>query len=229
MCVKLTDGGKTAVKAIYVILSATPTRTGALLRIFTKDPFNHSSISLTEDLKEMYSFARYKANNMFVGGLVKEFPQRLSLGKERKVSIKVFKIPVSDKQYEDVKSFIITLRDDEERNIYNSLAVIGFPFGWGLDTYKAYTCSDFVMKTLLTGGIVSDSYKDKMITPGQIEHLLEQYLHYSGFLNDYPPALNVQYDTEDFFIKAGTCREIANTFRHFYSLIKRNIRARHEL
>lgn len=223
------DGSNTTAKAIYVILSATPTRTGALLRIFTGDPYNHSSISLTEDLREMYSFARYKASNMFVGGLVKEFPQRLSLGKERKVSVKIFKIPVSEKQYNDVKSFILTLWDDEERSIYNSLAVIGFPFGWGFDTYKAYTCSDFVMKALLAGDVIPESYKNVMVTPGQIGRILDRYLHYTGFLNDYAPASGIQFDTEDFFIKSGACREIAKTLGHFYNLIKRNIKARHGL
>ena len=90
-------------KNVYVILSATPTLVGKVIRKFTKSSFNHSSISLTENWDEMYSFARYRAPNPLVGGFVKEFPQRLSLGKNRTVFIKVYKIPINENQFDKIK------------------------------------------------------------------------------------------------------------------------------
>src|SRR5690554_2614543 len=138
---------------IYVVLSATPTKIGMMIRTLTRSSFNHASISLTRDLSEMYSFARYRAHNALVGGFIQEFPQRLTLGKETDVQIKVFEIPIAQDKYEKIKEFIYGVRDDEDQCLYNSLAILGRPFGWGTNTYKAYVCTDFVLKALMRGEI----------------------------------------------------------------------------
>ncbi len=210
-------------KNIYVVLSSTPTMMGKIIRVFTRSFYNHSSISLTENLNEMYSFARYRASNPLVGGFVKEFPKRFTLGKESDVCIKVFRIPVTEEQYETIKLFIYKIKNDREENIYNSLAAIGVLLGCKFDTYKAYTCSDFVVRTLVEGNVLWDTCISKNVIPDEIHTLLEKYTSYSGCLNAYKPIVGVNFDTEDFFEKSGTINEVAYTLNHFYRLIKRNI------
>lgn len=210
-------------KNIYVVLSSTPTMMGKIIRVFTRSFYNHSSISLTENLNEMYSFARYRASNPLVGGFVKEFPERFTLGKQGDVCIKVFSIPVTEEQYETIKLFIYKMKNDSEENIYNSLAALGVLLGCKFDTYKAYTCSDFVVRTLVEGNVLWDTCTSKNIIPDEIHMLLEKYATYSGCLNAYKPITGVNYDAEDFFEKSGTVNEVAYTLYHFYRLIKRNI------
>ncbi|WP_117407190.1 hypothetical protein [Ruminiclostridium josui] len=210
-------------KNIYVVLSSTPTMMGKFIRVFTRSFYNHSSISLTENLNEMYSFARYRASNPLVGGFVKEFPERFTLGKQNDVCIKVFKIPVTEEQYEAIKLFIYKIKNDREENIYNSLAAIGVLLGCKFDTYKAYTCSDFVVRTLVEGNVLWDTCTFKNIIPDEIHTLLERYTSYSGCLKAYKPIEGVNFDTEDFFEKSGVINEVAYTLNHFYRLIKRNI------
>ena len=43
---------------IYVVLSDSGSVVSKLLRLFTKAKYNHVSLSLREDLSEMYSFGR---------------------------------------------------------------------------------------------------------------------------------------------------------------------------
>ncbi len=210
-------------KNIYVVLSSTPTMMGKIIRVFTRSFYNHSSISLTENLNEMYSFARYRASNPLVGGFVKEFPERFTLGKQEDVCIKVFSIPVTEEQYETIKLFIYKMKQDREENIYNSLAALGVLLGYKFDTYKAYTCSDFVVRTLIEGNVLWDACLSKNIIPDEIHMLLEKYATYSGFLNAYKPITGVNYDAEDFFEKSRAVNEVAYTLYHFYRLIKRNI------
>ncbi len=210
-------------KNIYVVLSSTPTKMGKLIRVFTRSFYNHSSISLTENLNEMYSFARYRASNPLVGGFVKEFPERFTLGKQQEVCIKVFRIPVTEEQYEAIKLFIYKIKNDREENIYNSLAAVGVLLGRKFDTYKAYTCSDFVVRTLIEGNVLWDTCISKNIIPDEIHILLEKYASYSGCLNAYKPIAGVDFDTQNFFEKEGVINEVAYTFYHFYRLIKRNI------
>lgn len=211
-------------KNIYVVLSATPTKIGVMIRALTKSTFNHASISFTKDLSEMYSFARYRASNPFVGGFIKEFPQRLTLGKDKDVNINVYEIPVSEVDYDKIQSFIYDIRDDKEKNIYNSLAVIGHPFGRGYNTYKAYVCTDFVIKALLSGNI---PFENIMLTPGEIEVRLIEYLCYTGNLNDYSPAPENGMMVDEFFRKAPIYNEAYHTMGHFYSLVKRSLKGHH--
>jgi hypothetical protein len=212
-------------KNVYVILSVTPTLMGKIVRLFTRSSFNHSSISLTEDWNEMYSFARYRASNPLVGGFVKEFPQRLSLGKDRNVYIEVYKIPVSDKQFDEIERFIYNIKNDEEENIYNFRAAINILFGCKSNTYKAYTCSDFVAKSLMIGDIISQGQTSQNIIPDDIRKLIVKYICFRGCLNNYSPVNGVLFNTEDFFIKTNLINEIARTYRHFYSMITRGNRA----
>lgn len=210
-------------KNIYVILSATPTKMGKLIRTFTKSSYNHSSISLTENLNEMYSFARYRASNPIVGGFVKEFPERFTLGKGMDVHIKVFRIPVTDEQYEVIKLFIYNMKNDREENIYNSLAALGVLLGYKFQTYKAYTCSDFVARALVEGKVLWDSCMSKNVIPDEIQVMLEKYISYKGSMTGYLPIRGTTFDSNDFFQKTGVINEVAGTFYHFYRLTKRNI------
>ena len=175
-------------KHIYVVLSATPTRIGKMIRFLTRSAYNHASISLTKDLSQMYSFARYRAHNALVGGFIQEFPQRLTLGREAEAQIKVFEIPVNEEQYSKITEFIYKIRDDEEQCIYNSLAVLGRPFGWGCHTYKAYVCTDFVVKALMHGQINLAQSMLAPMTPAEMERLLDPFLIFKGSLDEYHPA-----------------------------------------
>lgn len=208
-------------KSIYVVLSATPTKIGKFIRAVTRSSYNHASISLSHDLSEMYSFARYRARNALVGGFIKEFPERLTLGKDKDVHIKVYRIPVSNKQYNQMQSFIYSIRDCEEKYIYNSLAVLGRPFGIGYNTYKAYVCSDFVIRALMRGGLEFNSTR---LTPGQMEKVLQPYLYFSGTLHDYAPAAETTSLVKEFFRKYPLRIEMSLIAWHFYTLIKRSLK-----
>ena len=208
-------------KNVYIVLSATPTLMGKIIRIFTRSLYNHSSISLTEDWSEMYSFARYRRLNPLVGGFVKEFPERLSLGKERNVFIKVFKIPVNDCQYEEIKKFIYEIRDAEEENIYNTAAVLTILFKIKININNAYTCADFVAESLFRGDIISRNQVSRDILPDEIQKMLDKHIYFHGCLNNYEPVKEIIFDSKDFFEKTKIVKEIPRTYYHFKSLVKK--------
>lgn len=214
-------------KQVYVVLSATPTKIGRMIRLFTRSSFNHASISLTEDLSEMYSFARYRAHNALTGGFVQEFPQRLTLGKDTDVQIKVYEIPVCEEQYRKISEFVAEVRDDDEQCIYNSLAVLGHPFGLGSHTYKADVCTSFVVKALMHGGInLLESMLDPM-SPNEIDELLSPYLYYHGSLQEYHPAPAYNEAlVEYFFSRVSPFQEAVQAAAHFGMLISRVSRHR---
>ncbi|USK36883.1 hypothetical protein LIS77_13090 [Cytobacillus firmus] len=60
---------------IYILLTDTGTLFTRLIKLYTKKPYNHASISIDPELKEVYSFGRKTAKNPFIGGFVKEISE----------------------------------------------------------------------------------------------------------------------------------------------------------
>ncbi|HEY5588030.1 MAG TPA: hypothetical protein VIK86_03635, partial [Candidatus Paceibacterota bacterium] len=87
-------------KYVYVIISRTPTSMGKIIRKFLKGKYNHASISLDENLSQMYSFCRLSVSNPLVGGIVRESVFTLTTGLEEDVPINVYRIPVTQEKYE---------------------------------------------------------------------------------------------------------------------------------
>ena len=59
-------------KRIYLILTYSGTILSRIIKIYTRDEFAHVSISLDEELNQMYSFGRLNPYNPFIGGFVHE-------------------------------------------------------------------------------------------------------------------------------------------------------------
>ena len=57
---------------IYILLTDTGTWFSRMIKCYTKAPYNHASISLDENLEELYSFGRKVYYNPLSGGFVKE-------------------------------------------------------------------------------------------------------------------------------------------------------------
>ena len=211
---------------IYVILSRTYTRIGKLIRYCSKSQFNHVSISLDENMSEMYSFARLSAKNPFVGGMVKENPYRFSLGHCREVEVKIYCIPVTEEQYNEVKSFVYNTYTDDEKYYYNLIGVFNVLFKSNLQVYKTYICTEFVSEVFRQGGIELLEKRCNLVSLKDFEENLDQYLMYNGNLYEYPHLCD-QYkeynfwEKDEFFMKKGFRKEVINTLTVLAILINR--------
>ena len=61
-------------KKIYIVISQTGTMLSKIVRLYTGDTYNHASIALDKELRQMYSFGRINPYNPVIGGFVKESP-----------------------------------------------------------------------------------------------------------------------------------------------------------
>ena len=126
-------------KNIYIVISKTCTNFGKTIRTVGRVRYNHASIALDEGLRELYSFGRQKHAALLTGKLVRENISRFTLDKVSNVDITVFKVPVTDEQYDDLTEFIRTVYEDREY-LYNLFSVLTYPLTKGLSVYKAFTC-----------------------------------------------------------------------------------------
>jgi len=210
-------------KYVYVIISRTPTSVGKIVRKFLKEKYNHASISLDQNLSQMYSFCRLSISNPFVGGIVRESVFTLNIGLEEDVPINIYRIPVTNENYEVIKKFIYSIYNDAEVYYYNFLGAIGLIHNKKHAVYKTYICTEFVMEALKKGGVNLTSLETYLITPTDICKIMGRFICYSGNLNDYPFKQNIKTkDDEHFFCRTGFFYEGLHTLKHFWMVVSRD-------
>lgn len=149
-------------KYVYVFISKTTTKFARCIRKFGKISYNHASISLDEDFKSVYSFARPRHSAVLLGGLVHESVDRFTLHTDDPIPVMVFKLPVSAEAYDEIKNKIERMKNDKEY-MYNLMSVLTFPVLRGFSTYKSFTCVEFVSYLLRSHGYLNEKpcYKYK--------------------------------------------------------------------
>ena len=199
---------------LYVVFSKTGTLMGKSIRLFTRNCYNHVSISLDKSLTQMYSFARKTRCAPLVGGFVSETPSRYLCEKEP-ADIKVCRVEISDKRYEEISSLFSSLSRNPSYYIYNSFSALYSVFGKKLKIRNSYTCLEFCANILNIDGI--NNIK-------QLENRLKSDIIYCGRYVDYlktqdiSPVINFN---EAYFEKFSMMRICRDTVLHFYRLIKR--------
>ena len=160
---------------IYVVLSKTPTKVGSAIRKLAGIKYNHASIAFDRELIQLYSFARRQYKNPLDAGLVREHPEWFSLRRHNRVDVRIYKIPVTREQYLKGKTRILEIKHDSDGYLYNLFSVLFFPFMKGFETYKAYSCAEFVAHMIRTMGIeLSPNKLDCMFTPQDIGERIGQ-------------------------------------------------------
>lgn len=210
-------------KYIYVILTQTLTMPGKIIRKFTGGQYSHASISLDKDLNEMYSFARFKYHTPLIGGFTKENITTLTLGKDEVVSVKIFKIPVTEKQYCKLERTIRVFKNNPNKYMYNFFGLIFFKTPVEFNIRDSYICTEFVSKCLASLGIKKNKLNKNRITPEEMIDILEEYEYFDGDLDDYVQSLQHDASAPEFFEKENFLLVLLKSIKQIICLIYRKI------
>ena len=91
---------------IYIVLTYTGTLLSKIIKTYTKDEFSHVSISLDEELKQMYSFGRLNPYNPFIGGFVHEGINTGTFRRFIKTKTEIYSLEVNEDQYNSIERII---------------------------------------------------------------------------------------------------------------------------
>lgn len=211
---------------LYVVVSQTHTRIGKVIRRVTRCPFSHSSLSLSPDLTQMYSFARYRLQNPWKAGFVKETPARLTLQGEEETYVRIYRIPVDYEQYRAAARVIWRIQNDEEEHIYNTFAPLFAPFGRELTAYKAEICSQFVAQCLKEAGVLRAELADKrVVLPRDLAAAYADLLYYEGPLERYEPCWQGVEESDEYFARLNWRRQTSEACKSFAVLVRRVYKA----
>ena len=197
---------------IYIILSRQNTRAAKLYRELGGEDFDHVSVSFSDSLSVMYSFAKLRCSVPAVGGFVSEYPSRYLKG-GGDVPIMIFSLDVDEKEYLRVRDVIARMKTHPQIYTYNiydkALSVIGGSFG----ITRSYTDLSFVCRLMRFGDI--RSYKE-------LAFVLSPYLTYEGTLNEITEG-TAESGGSEYFESVGTAKALTSAAVYGAKLIGRKI------
>ncbi len=198
-------------KTIYVIFSSTDLKVGRMIRVFTRNEYNHCSICLLEDLSKFYSFSRLYRSNPLVSGFTVESPQRYTLSARTK--LKIVAVPVEDDRFEDVRKMIRNMNEHEDEYVYNFFSAAAYIFGRKFTRENAFTCAEFTSKVLTTAGIEMP----KMSNIEQMEASLACFPAWEGRAVD--GLFDSGWGDDKYLLPLGRLESAVQMYRRFKRLV----------
>ncbi|WP_326911373.1 hypothetical protein [Sedimentibacter sp. MB31-C6] len=169
-------------KEINIVLTQTNTLVSKTLKAFSKKPYNHISISFTEDCTDMYSFGRKITWLPLPGGFVRENINHGIFKLYPETKCKIYKLEVTDSEYNIIKRRLEKFINSPERFKYSILNLVLMYFNIPLKRDYYYVCSSFV--TYLLWGIIPFNKEITLVVPDDY-NTLELETIYEGPLFEY--------------------------------------------
>ncbi len=167
---------------MYILLTNTGSFLTKLIKLYTKKPYNHASISFDHALSEVYSFGRKTARNPFIGGFVKE---DVKAGLFKQADCTIYSFTVTDDQLQKMIYYLQDIEAQKRDYRYNFLGLFGVMFNKPIKRKKAFFCSQFVATVLKEGNIIHFEKPHSLITPHDFQKVTTFQFVFEGKLKDY--------------------------------------------
>ena len=172
-------------KQIYIVMSQTGTVLSRFLKLVTRQAYNHASISLKEDLGEMYSFGRKNPYNPFWGGFVTESKDFGTFKRFYKTRVQVLALTVSAEKYQQIYDQLQQMLADPDRYHYNYWGLVFAAFHIPVTGTNRYYCSEFIRDLLKQYGIEGAERLSAVIHPNHFAALPGVQTVYCGLLQEF--------------------------------------------
>ncbi|MBC1475921.1 hypothetical protein HB852_14995 [Listeria grandensis] len=175
---------------VYVILTKTTTVPGRIIQKYTRKPFNHVSISLTEDLTRVYSFGRLGKRNPLNGGFVEE---DMRGGVLQEAATAVLSYDITPVQHARIQKELDWFSLTSENYRYNFWGILGLVLRLDLSGKNEFFCSQFVGHILELGGIsVVGDRKQHFLQPCDFLYEGKMRIEFCGAMPRYLEQFEVE-------------------------------------
>ncbi|MGO3838384.1 MAG: hypothetical protein ACTJHZ_08460 [Vagococcus sp.] len=167
---------------LFIVFSANNSLLSRAIKHYTKETYNHVSLSLDKSLNETYSFGRKKITNPLIGGFVQEnFWDPFFLTSE----CAIYSIEVTDVELERVTEHLQYFKENEHYFQYNFLGLLALSIEFNLKRDYAYFCSEFIATILQNAGIIDFEKATHFVTPVDLLSGTTLKKEYEGKMIDY--------------------------------------------
>ena len=173
-------------KFVYIVVSQSGTRISRLLRLLSRDAYNHVSLALDPALQQMYSYGRRRLENPFIGGFVRETPQTGVFGHFRETEAVVVRLPMSGAAYDTLQARMREMYKNRAAYGYDYFGVLLAFFGKSKRREHKSYCSKFVAGELQTAGVMKP--EKRAFRPVDFLALPRGETVFSGKLRAYKPT-----------------------------------------
>jgi len=135
-------------KKIYIILTQSGTLFSKILKIVTKDTYNHSSICLKDDFREFYSFGRKNPYLMLPAGFVIENAFQGVYHRFTKIPCCILEMEITDEQYIKLEEIIQYFANHMNQYSYAVTSLVLADTPYCVTSNNKFFCSQFVAKIL---------------------------------------------------------------------------------
>ena len=170
---------------VYIVLTRTRTKVARLIRLYTKDPYSHVSISFDDDLSTLYSFARRKIHNPLNAGFIEEHVDSGIFGQDTEIECAIYQLKLKKEQYFRIKEKVSEFLENPLEYGYNFRGLFSAAINLPYTKPKKFFCSQFVAWLLGTAGVQLISKKYALTRPEDFRKNLNQYMVYEGKLHQY--------------------------------------------
>ncbi|MEG0773438.1 hypothetical protein [Clostridium sp.] len=173
------------VKSIYLVFSRTGTWLSRLISLFVEGKYAHASISLDDKFTQMYSFGRINPDNPFIAGFTEENLYNGVYKKFSRSECLIYKLDVTEEQYEILKEEINKFFMEKEKYKYNFLGLFGVVFNKPIRRRNHYFCTEFVSEVLMKTNIYNLDKNPALTKPDDLIAIEHKEIIYEGFINNY--------------------------------------------
>lgn len=167
---------------VYVLLTDTGTFFTRMIKLYTKKPYNHASISFDPYLTDVYSFGRKKAKNPFIGGFIKE---NVQTGLFKQARCAIYCCEITDTELKRMDHYIKKIEAQKHLYRYNLLGLFAITLNKQINRENAYFCSQFVATVLKECDITDFPKPLSLVTPYDLQETDNFQLVYDGNLEDF--------------------------------------------
>ncbi|MBP1743284.1 MAG: hypothetical protein H6Q58_262 [Firmicutes bacterium] len=152
-------------KDVYILLTHTGSLLSNMIKLYTKEPYSHVSISFDENLKEVYSFGRKKPRNPLIAGFIMEDIQKGTYSIFTETTYALYTFSVDDEQYGRLRECISLFENMKDKSSYNLLGLLGIILGYPINRTNSYFCSQFIACLFERSGIEIFDKPFGLVTP----------------------------------------------------------------
>ena len=175
-------------KTIYIMLTRTQSILSRTVRLVTMDTYTHAAIAFDQDLRVLYSSARWDGETMFPCGPCREYLHK-GFYARHKTPCAVYELQVEDEVYERAKAEVAAIIENQTQYHFNIVGLmlcrLRIPFR--RKTY--FFCSQFVGEILHRSGAVELPRDPSLIRPSELSRLPQLKFLWKGYTTQVRRAI----------------------------------------
>ncbi len=170
--------------SVYVVLTRTDTKVARVIRILTRKPYSHASISIDSSLQELFSFCRNNPRFPLPATFNPEYVGQGVFGLYDNIPCEIYEVPMTELQHREFCKQLLHFQNFRNLYSYSLFGLVSIPLQIKRELRYKFVCSQFVAYMLQECNVKLDK-PASLYSPEDLRHLPTAKLIYRGELNEY--------------------------------------------